>query len=55
MTFFGLSGVPWADQLTASSAVNTTWPLAAPGDAGNPFVATGIDFQIFSSNIGARS
>ena len=40
---------------TASSAVNTTWPDAAPGDAGRPFVATGSAFQSFGSKIGASS
>ncbi len=40
---------------TASSAVNTTWPDAAPGDAGSPFVANGSAFQAAGSNTGARS
>ena len=31
-----ITGSPRSDHCTASSAVNTTWPDAAPGDAGKP-------------------
>ncbi len=40
---------------TAWSAVNTTWPLAAPGEAGSPLVATGIFFHSSGSKPGASS
>ena len=38
---------------TASSAVNTICPTAAPGDAGNPVARTSI-FTFFSSNRGTK-
>ena len=38
------------DSLSASSDVNTTFPLAAPGDAGSPFAITFI--ELFSSKVG---
>ena len=36
--------------LSASSDVKTTFPLAAPGDAGNPLAITSM--LAFSSNVG---
>ena len=39
-----------AVNLSASSDVKTTLPLAAPGDAGNPFAITLI--ESFSSKVG---
>ena len=33
--------LPWRVHSTASSAVKTTWPEAAPGDAGSPLARTG--------------
>ena len=47
--------LPFWVQSTAWSAENTTWPLAAPGDAGSPLVATGIFFHSAWSNPGASS
>ncbi len=47
--------LPWRVHSTASSAVNTTCPDAAPGDAGNPFVAVGSAFHSFGSKIGASN
>ena len=47
-----ITGSPLSDHSTASSAVNTTWPDAAPGDAGRPFVATGSFAHSFGSNPG---
>ena len=40
---------------TASSAVKTAWPDAAPGDAGRPLVATGSFFHSAGSKPGASS
>ena len=37
---------------SASSDVKTTFPLAAPGDAGKPFAMTLI--ELFSSNVGCK-
>ena len=39
--------------LSASSDVNTTFPLAAPGDAGKPFAITLI--ELFSSKVGCKN
>ncbi len=47
--------LPCSDQATACSALNTTCPDAAPGDAGKPLVATGTFFHSAGSNIGASS
>ena len=35
--------------------MNTAWPEAAPGDAGNPFVVAPSAFQAFGSKTGASS
>ena len=35
-----ITDFPWACHASASSAVNTIWPKAAPGDAGKPVVIT---------------
>ncbi len=47
--------LPWSVHATASSAVKTTWPDAAPGEAGRPLVATGMLFHSFGSNTGESS
>ena len=47
--------LPCRAHSTAWSAVKTTWPEAAPGDAGRPLVATGSFFHSFGSKIGASS
>src|SRR5210317_1424847 len=39
--------------LSASSEEKTTFPLAAPGDAGSPFAITLI--SLFSSNVGCNN
>ena len=39
--------------LSASSDVKTTFPLAAPGEAGRPFAITFIG--LFSSNVGCNN
>ncbi len=39
--------------LSASSEENTTFPLAAPGEAGRPFAITFI--ELFSSKVGCNS
>jgi hypothetical protein len=44
----------WAHS-TAWSAVKTTWPDAAPGEAGSPRVATGSFFHSAGSNTGDSS
>ena len=41
------------ERFSASSALNTTLPEAAPGDAGNPFVKT--TFSAFGSKVGCKS
>jgi hypothetical protein len=35
-----IAGFPWACAASASSAVKTIWPTAAPGDAGKPVAIT---------------
>jgi hypothetical protein len=40
MVFTRIQGFPWACHASASSAVNTIWPTAAPGEAGNPVAIT---------------
>lgn len=35
-----ITALPWACHASASSAVKTTWPTAAPGDAGKPVAIT---------------
>jgi hypothetical protein len=35
-----ITDFPWECHVSASSAVNTTWPTAAPGDAGKPVAMT---------------
>ena len=47
--------LPCSVHATASSAVKTSCPEAAPGDAGRPLVATGIAFHSFGSNTGDSS
>ena len=47
--------LPCAVHSTAWSAVNTTWPDAAPGDAGRPLVRVGSFFHSFGSNTGDSS
>ena len=42
-------------QLSASSAENTIWPVAAPGDAGRPLAATVARLRADLSNTGWRS
>ena len=46
---------PSACHLAASSAKNTIWPQAAPGEAGSPRVRTLADFNASLSNTGCRS
>ena len=50
-----ITGLPWLAHSTAWSAVNTTCPQAAPGEAGSPRVATGMPFHSFGSKPGASS
>ena len=47
--------LPCSVHSTACSEVNTTWPDAAPGEAGRPLVATGSFFHSSGSNTGASS
>ncbi len=47
--------LPFCAQATASSAVKTTAPVAAPGEAGSPFAATGTDVRALGSKIGCSS
>ena len=47
--------LPFCAQATASSAVKTTAPVAAPGEAGRPFAATGTDRRALGSKIGCSS
>jgi hypothetical protein len=41
------TALPASDQRTASAALKTICPLAAPGEAASPLVATGIAFHSF--------
>ncbi len=47
--------LPFCVQATASSAVNTIAPVAAPGEAGRPLAATSTPFLAFGSKIGCSS
>ena len=47
--------LPFCVHSTAWSAEKTTWPLAAPGEAGRPLVATGIFFHSAWSKPGASN
>ena len=47
--------LPCCAHSTAWSAVKTTWPDAAPGEAGRPFVASGSFFHSAGSKTGASS
>ena len=47
--------MPFCDQATASSAVKTTAPVAAPGEAGRPLAAVSAFARSFGSKIGCRS
>jgi hypothetical protein len=40
MVFTRIAAFPWACHASASSAVNTIWPTAAPGEAGKPVAIT---------------
>ena len=44
-----------ASSFSASSAKNTTGPVAAPGEAGSPFVMTCAEAMAFLSNTGCSS
>ena len=46
---------PLAAHSTASSAVNTTLPQAAPGDAPRPFPSGVAAFNAFASNCGCNN
>ncbi len=47
--------LPSLVQLTASTAVKTTWPVAPPGPAGRPLARTFWSFSAFGSMIGCSS
>ena len=47
--------LPCSVHATACSDVKTTWPDAAPGEAGRPLVATGSFFHSAGSNTGDSS
>ena len=47
--------LPFCDQATASSAVKTSAPVAAPGDAGRPLAAISAFARSLGSKIGCRS
>ncbi len=47
--------LPWRVHSIARSDVKTTWPEAAPGDAGRPLVAVASAFQSRGSKIGASN
>jgi hypothetical protein len=40
MNITRIAAFPWECHASASSAVNTTWPTAAPGEAGRPVAMT---------------
>ena len=50
-----ITGLPCWLHVTASSAVKTAWPQAAPGEAGRPRVAAGMPFHSLGSKPGASS